>query len=599
MGRIYGEYSADGSAGVTFMIAEKGVTVVYSDIALGAKEAFEISAPDNADISNVEELQQSGVQVGNYENPIDGYGIPLDGSSAVIPSFVKDEKLGYWSEQTTDANGYFSTPIVMTFVSKKFFTTEGVMFTFDDTVGVYCNDLNIKWYSGNRLILSKDFQPDESVYSCASRVNGCDKIVVTFKRLNSPYDRLRIRGIEYGRGYYFYGRELKNVTVTHILNPLSTELSISTADITMSLRRDDELRFKDRQPISTYFNGKLQSHTFVKKAQRTGKSTYNVNSEDYISLLDSITYKGGIYGGEYAVDVLKDIFKTARIPYSVSGEFKNERLYGHIPYGTCRNALMQVCFAIGAVVDTAYSNRVNIYALSNDIKQTVPKKRIKQGQSFGEETKVTAVSLTYHAYHMSGDEAKVLYDADKDGVGNNILVKFSAPKYALAIDNGDILERNANYAILNARQGCKMRGSEYLHLQYVKTKYVDESSAETENVISISNATLISAENVDKILDMCYNELKDNNTVNMSIVEGKHVIESGGGAIYGTFLYGDAVYGGGLARGITITYDPISHVGDVITAETEYLGNVTGRITRQTFNLNGNIVVKDTGLNRV
>jgi hypothetical protein len=39
--------------------------------------------------------------------------------------------------------------------------------------------------------------------------------------------------------------------------------------------------------------------------------------------------------------------------------------------------------------------------------------------------------------------------------------------------------------------------------------------------------------------------------------------------------------------------DPVS-VGDMITTQTAYLGDITGRVIKQTFNLNGGIIVKNT-----
>ena len=45
-----------------------------------------------------------------------------------------------------------------------------------------------------------------------------------------------------------------------------------------------------------------------------------------------------------------------------------------------------------------------------------------------------------------------------------------------------------------------------------------------------------------------------------------------------------------------VTYDQSVNVGDKIQAETEYLGVVSGRLIKQSFNLNGNIIVKEAVL---
>ena len=62
----------------------------------------------------------------------------------------------------------------------------------------------------------------------------------------------------------------------------------------------------------------------------------------------------------------------------------------------------------------------------------------------------------------------------------------------------------------------------------------------------------------------------------MKIVEGKHI------------QYGEPSN--------IITYDEKVNVGENIKAETEYLGVVSGRLIKQSFNLNGNIIVKEAVL---
>jgi hypothetical protein len=56
--------------------------------------------------------------------------------------------------------------------------------------------------------------------------------------------------------------------------------------------------------------------------------------------------------------------------------------------------------------------------------------------------------------------------------------------------------------------------------------------------------------------------------------------------------YGQAKYGGTEQK--IVTYDKEVKVGDIITSETEYLGDITGRVIKQTFSLAGGIIVKDT-----
>ena len=79
----------------------------------------------------------------------------------------------------------------------------------------------------------------------------------------------------------------------------------------------------------------------------------------------------------------------------------------------------------------------------------------------------------------------------------------------------------------------------------------------------------------------------------MKIVEGKHV-QYGDYIKYGEKKYGTIKYGEKYPN--IVTYDEGVNVGENINAETEYLGVVSGRLIRQSFNLNGNIIVKEAVL---
>ena len=66
----------------------------------------------------------------------------------------------------------------------------------------------------------------------------------------------------------------------------------------------------------------------------------------------------------------------------------------------------------------------------------------------------------------------------------------------------------------------------------------------------------------------------------MQIEDGKHIVKYGEGK-YGEIKYGQYIY------------DTPVNVGEIITAETEYLGTLQGRIISARFSLNGGIVLKE------
>ena len=438
-----------------------------------------------------------------------------------------------------------------------------------------------------------DFYPDNAFYFCHNFVENYNKVIITFHSLNMPKNRLKLRAIDYGYGTIFYGDELRGVKLIQEIDPISTQISINTADFTLDSKTDMEYSFQAKQPLSVYFNGELKATTFVKKSTRKAKRLWSIQSEDYIGLLDSIPYYGGIYTNKNAVELLNDIFTVAKVPYSIDDVFADAVVTGYIPFTTCRDALMQVAFGIQAVVDTSNSEVVKVFALEEDVKQTVPLNRIMQGQNFTEEDIVTGVLVTVHTYKPITETIDV-YDANESGIGENIFVKFSEPLHDLSITNGIINSSGANYAVINANANCVLRGQRYDHTAVPEPKDREDVGATTpKRVIPIDNATLVSQYNIDKIINSCYNWLIKTNTTNLKIVEGKH-IKYGEPIKWGQKKWGTFKWGQKYPN--IVTYDEPVNVGENISAETEYLGNVTGIIIKQSFNLNGNIIVKEAVL---
>lgn len=570
----------------------KGVAIRYGDVAPEAKENFAPTSSESK-FDTLAQLQQYNLNFPNYANPCELYQTVLDGTATAFPSMPENENVGLWSEQLSNDDGTFEEPIVITLTSAGQYSSPGLTFTFDLDNSIYPTRLKIKWirYIGDEetVLDEKEYNPNSAFYFCQNLINNYNKLVITFYSLNMPQNRLKLRVIDYGYGTYFYGNELRNVKLIQEIDPISTQISINTADFVLDSKSNIEYSFQAKQPLSIYFNGQLKATTFVKSAKRQSKFLWRIQSEDYIGLMNSVPYYGGIYVDAKAVDVLGDIFGVAKVPYSIDGVFANATITGYIPYTTCREALMQVVFAIQAVVDTSDSEVVKVFALDNEVKQTIPLNRIMQGQNFTDDETVTGVEVVSHTYKPITETINV-YDANESGVGENVFVKFSEPLHDLNITNGTIIQSGTNYAVINANTNCILTGQKYEHTTQTKRRNNPVVLAnEIEKIVAVENATLVSENNVDNVLQKCYNWLIKVNAVNLSIVEGKHIIY-GAFPTYGLSIYGATRYGASESN-VTI-YDKAINTGDVIVAETEFLGNIQGIIISQTFSLNGNIIIK-------
>lgn len=571
----------------------KGVAIRYGDVAPEAKENF-VPTASESEFDNLSQLQQYNLDFPNYANPCELYQTVLDGTALAFPSIPERENLGFWSRQISNDDGTFNEPIVLELQSEGLYSSRGLTLTFDTNNGIFATRLNVKWLRITdkeiTTLSEKEYTPDNAVYFCNNAVEYYNKIIITFYSINMPKNRLKFRSIDYGYGTVFYGYELKNVKLIQEIDPISTQITINTTDFIIDSKGEIEYSFQERQPLNIYFNGNLMATAFVKKGTRKTKKSWQIQGEDYIGLMDSIPYYGGIYNNKNAIELLTDIFTVAKVPYIIDDVFADATVTGYIPFTTCRDSLMQVAFAIQAVVDTSNSEVVKVFALEEDVKQTVHLNRIMQGQNFANDEIVTGVEVTSHAYKPTS-ETKDVYDATESGVGENVFIKFSEPLHDLSISNGEIVESGTNYVVINAYENCILKGQKYEHTTQTKRKNNPlVLASDLEKIVSVDRATLVSQKNIDNVLEKCYNWVTRTRTTNLDIVEGKHIVYDNfikyGEKKYGQFKYGE--------KNKSLVYDKPVNVGERIAAETEYLGTLIGVVTKQTFNLNGNIIIKKT-----
>lgn len=575
----------------------KGVSITYGDVAPEAKENFNIEVSEKK-FDTIGNLQKYNMQLYDYANPCELYQTVLDGTAVALPSDITTANIGLWSEQLSNNDGTFTTPITVTLTSEGQYSSQGFTFTFDKFNEIYPTRLTVQWFRVTSegiedLSGEVEFAPSSPFYFCRNYIENFNKVVIKFYALNMPKNRLKLEAIDYGYGTVFYGDELRNVKISQYIDPISSEIKINTCDFTLDSHTDMIYSFQSKQPLSVKFNDRLLATCFVKTSKRNARFLWDINAEDYIGIMDSTPFVGGMYDDVSASSILSNIFTTAKVPYSIADTLSETTLSGHIAYTTCREALMQVCFASMAVVNTANTDVVEVKKLENDVKQTIPLERIMQGQSFENGETVTQVELTAHTYTES-DETEIVYSTKSNGdaYGDNILVKFSEPVHSLDIFGGEIVSSGANYAYINASKNCSMSGRKYNHTQNVE--HLRNSvvlASEKDNIIPITSATLVSQSNVKAVLENCYNWLSRVDTTNLKIIIGKDVTRTQKPAKWGEATWGSFKWGTTVTE--TVTDQSDVELGEVINAETEYLGDVSGRLIQQSFNLNGNIIVKE------
>lgn len=562
--------------------SEKGLSIVYENFAPEAKENFYAQSNDGVGFSNLSNFSQHNFHPINYGNPCELYQTVLDGSFAILPDDESKTDIAFWSQQISDENGLFETPLSVSFESSALFSSQGISIVFDEQNGVFANHILVSWYRKGELLSELEYYPTSANQKIENSVQLFDKIQILFYGINMPNNRLRLSSLEYGFGDVFSSDELSSAKVIQQVNPISSEVFINTCDFVLQSPKSRDFSFQRKQALKVKFNGEMLQKVFVKDFRRVSATKWNISCEDYIGLLEDIPFEGGIYNQTRVGDLFAEISAKSRIPFDLERDLAEKTVSGYIPYSNCRNAVAQICFAIQAVADTSGSESVKIQNLSDTTKQHVPLSRIFEGQNFKKRSSVTGVELVSHKYTKSQNEISISVKE----TNHNTVVRFNQPLHSVVVKNGDSVEIGSNYAIVNPRDNCVIVGKTYEHDTFSKRKNIElVAYGEIENVALIDNATLVSSYNIDNVLDKCYNWLVIQDETNLKIVENRTKKTSG--AKYGEVKYGSAKYGSVYMETKTI------YVGDVISFETEYLGDKKARVVKQSFNLNGGILVKD------
>ena len=378
-------------------------------------------------------------------------------------SVYNDQSIGFWSTALSNVRGAFTTAPTLTITFAQSYTSKGVYFDFDVGTGDYCSSLRIRWYRGSALLISKTFTPDRASFFCEQTVSNYNKVQITFTKTSKPYRRLKINAICFGVVRNFGGDELRSVNILEELNPISAELASNTLDFVLE-SKDENIRyvFEVKQPIEAYSNDNLLLGAFyVDSSKRFSRTRYQVSCIDAVGVLGESSFPEAMYSEKNAKSLIESIL-NGHYQLEMDTALQSKTVTGYLPQMTRREALQQVCFAIGAVADTSNSKKVKVFTLPEAV-SPIADVRQYTGGSVETASIVTAIELTAHTYTQgSGD--------------------------------GDVVTVN---------------GVDYVHTEQVtRIENPDVQPSDRQNIIQITDATLIHSGNVaaiaQKVFDYYY-----------------------------------------------------------------------------------------------
>lgn len=491
-------------------------SIMFGFVDVTAKEDSSLTVSDKqnfVDLADLKEEELEEVKYGTCEKN----QFALDGTFELMPDSL--DNMGWWSNQMSDEDGNFTTPLTMEINFTKPHSSLGISLIFSEA-GDYCNKLNTKFYdiSGN-LICNVDFYPDRYDYVCNKVVEDYAKIVITFYSTNNPYRYLKLYRILYGANVIFEGDNLMSANILEEVDLLSSEVSINTLDFT-AYSADDKFNIINPEGFYRLLQQRQKLHvteTIVREEKVKDMGTFYLDTWknekdktmkfgaiDLIGVIDKTDFNGGMYKDVTFASLLGEIFTSAGLEsdeYEIQEDLKQITLTGYIPICSHREALQQVIFAVGAVADCSRSDKIKIYTVEDlEENSIIEKANIFQGTREIEQNElVTGVQIVAHTY-AEGEELEELAKQELDAGDNTIL--FSEPVHDLTCTGGTIVESNCNYAIINCTQTTEVTINGYKYRDNLQTYLVEVenlNSSQKQNTLKIENAYLINKSNAKTV----------------------------------------------------------------------------------------------------
>lgn len=513
-------------------------TISFGLIDVTAKPDTTVTASDKQSFIDVQDLALDGVCPAPSATLEKDYW-KLDGSYEPFPDGPQNTSWGIWSNSMSDENGNFSVPPVIELSFQNVHKTAGLTFEFCPYGNNYCNHMLIQWYLDDAVIKEAEFYPAawRCEYRCA--IEKYNKLIITFYSTNKPYRYLKVQNIQHGINEYFSEDEIETASVLEEVDISALELSVNTLEFRLRTANDDFdifnpkglynlLQKKQQLCVEGYVDGGLINFGyFYLDNWNDDEGETELTAQDAIGIMSNTTFKGNIYEGVKALNVIDEIMNDAGFGYSVDSRIGDMKISGWLPICTHREALQQVAFALGAYVDTSRGGMVRIrFGADEDVIYNIGMDRKAVGSSATLKEYVSGVSITEHSYVL-GTTVEELYKGNLYAGDNEIT--FSEPSVVTAVSGGTLKESGVNYCIVNMTADGEVivKGKKYTDNTSVITVNADTVAAgEKENIKTVTDATLINNKNSLYVAQMLLNSYQKRIEQNLSFVLNRETVGS-------------------------------------------------------------------------
>lgn len=365
------------------------VKLVYSDIALGAKENATVTTVPEVEGFSSPALLPYGVHTGAVATcEPNAWGLSHDYKVRGTQQFA------LWSKERSDDAGKFKSPLVIEINFTEQYTSTALTLRFAPDAGEYCTGMRVAWFQGSTVKSNKYFFPTSGLYVVENTVEAFDRIKIMFDSTNLPQRRLKIEQIVIGVIREFTGRELTSAQFVHEIDFISNTVPVNVLDASFHSDGEAEYLFQRKQPVEALNGADLIGVYYIEKGERTSSQNYSITCQDAIGVLDLDTYAGGLWFEETPIEtILADVIGGA-FEIEIAEALAGSTLKGCIPAGgTKRAALQQIAFALGACIDTAGTSKIKLFLPATGEGKEIPAQETYTGGKVTTEDIVTEVSV--------------------------------------------------------------------------------------------------------------------------------------------------------------------------------------------------------------
>lgn len=359
----------------------------------------------------------------------------------------------------------------------------------------------------------------------------------------------------------FSGSQVASANLICEIDPISAELPISTIELTIITQDDSFSMFSgstyqhlsQRLPMLVYeqldlvtdFLGKF----YLDDWENISEREFRFTAIDIIGVLEKTTFEGIFWSSPITLrNAISQVLDSINVAYEIDAEIEDFELSGWIPPGNCREALKQICFAAGATATSSRSMGVRILkvVLPNKIptRQVLNSERIDNQQPVKLRPLVTGIELVSHNY-AQGDVLETIYEEFLEAGLHKIV--FGSPYYNIIVDgpgfdpvvlgfddgdtfefeDGDTLEISGEYTFgpnsitLNMTESGTITITGYPWVDSKRSFLFSEtgvSEFDNRNDLVIKEATLVSVNNAQSVLDLVRDYYRQRYTQNIKLV---------------------------------------------------------------------------------